>query len=272
MVAYTRLMPDAAVVIIATRWHEEDLVGWLLSEFKTEGWESLSFPALAEAHDALGRAEGEPLWPERYGREALDSIRRQLGSAAFASLYQQRPTPLEGRIFRREWWQHYSSPPEFWRTVMSVDSAFKTGETNDFSAFTIWGETELEDFYLLHASRERLEFPDLKRKVAELAYRWNPDAVLIEDNASGQSLIQELCRDTDLPVIGIRASRDKVSRAIATTPLVEAGKVFLPELADWLLDYREELDAFPGSVHDDYVDSTTQALRYMRDVGLPGVF
>jgi predicted phage terminase large subunit-like protein len=260
-VAFTRLMPDAAIVLIATRWHEDDVVGWLLRDHAADGWESLSLPAIAEANDPLGRVEGEPLWPKRYPLETLTSIRRQLGNAAFASLYQQRPAPIEGRMFRREWWRFYSAlPTSFTQIVMSVDSAFKTGQENDFSAFTIWGNTRSDGVYLLHAWRGRVEFPELKRKVREFAAQWKPNAILVEDKASGQSLIQELKRDTNLPIIVVKVDKDKITRAAAITPLVEAGKVLLPQAAGWLTDYLDELSTFPSAAHDDYVDSTTQAL------------
>jgi predicted phage terminase large subunit-like protein len=272
--AFTRLQPGGAVVVIATRWSEDDLAGWLLREFAAEGWEELRLPAIAEDEDdPLGRAEGAALWPERYPLDALESIRRQIGSAAFGSLYQQRPAPVQGRIFKREWWRHYTAPPphsEITRTVVSVDSAFKAGEDNDYTAITVWAETE-SAFYLFHAWRDRIEFPDLKRKVIEIANAWNAYAVLIEDKASGQSLIQELDRDTALPVVPVKAIGDKVSRAVGVTAIIEAGKVLLPVSAGWRDDFMEEVSTFPGSRHDDYVDSMVHALRYMLDVGLPGI-
>jgi predicted phage terminase large subunit-like protein len=272
--AFTRLQPGGAVVVIATRWSEDDLAGWLLREFAAEGWEELRLPAIAEDDDALGRPEGAALWPERYPLDALESIRRQIGSAAFASLYQQRPAPVQGRIFKREWWRHYTAPPaasEITRTVVSVDSAFKAGEDNDYTAVTVWAETETA-FYLLHAWRDRIEFPDLKRKAIEIANVWNADAVLVEDKASGQSLIQELDRDTALPVVPVKAIGDKVSRAVGVTAIIEAGKVLVPVSAGWLDDFMDEVSTFPGSRHDDYTDSMVHALRYMMDVGVPGIF
>lgn len=272
--AFTRLQPGGAVVVIATRWNEDDLPGWLLREYAAEGWESLSLPAIAETNDPIGRVEGEALWQEQYPIEALQSIRRQVGSAAFASLYQQRPAPIEGRVFRREWWRHYTAAPpgaELSRIVMSVDTAFKVGQENDFTAVTIWGETETA-YYLLHAWRDRVEFPELKRKVIELARAWNPYAVLIEDKGSGQSLLQELDRDTNLPLHPVKVTSDKVSRAIGVTAIIEAGKVLIPTSAGWLDDFFEEVSTFPGSRHDDFVDTLTQALRYLMDTGLPGVY
>lgn len=272
--AYTRLMPGGAVVLTQTRWHEDDLAGWLLREYAAEGWEVLSLPAIAEEHDLTGRAEGEALWPERFSNEALQSIKRQLGSAAFASLYQQRPAPIEGRVFRREWWRRYTAAPapsELLRIVMSVDTAFKAGQENDYTAVTIWGETDTE-YCLLHAWRERVEFPELKRKIIEFARAWSPYAVLIEDKGSGQSLLQELDRDTNLPLHPVKVTSDKMSRAVGVTAIIEAGKVLLPVSAGWLDDFFEEVSTFPGSRHDDYVDTLTQALRYLMDTGLPGVY
>jgi predicted phage terminase large subunit-like protein len=147
--------------------------------------------------------------------------------------------------------------------VISLDCAFKAGSENDYSAATVWG-TASDGYYLLRAWRGRVEFPELKRMIILLSERWNPDTVLIEDRASGQSLIQELTRATRLPVKAIRIDRDKLTRAHAVTPLIEAGKVFLPDQAPWLADYLDELAAFPSAPHDDFVDSTTQALNYLR--------
>jgi len=268
-VAFTRLMPGGAVVIIQTRWHEADLAGWLLSEFASEGWESIALPAIGEENDPLGRVVGAALWPERYSLESLDSIRRQLGSVPFASLYQQRPAPVEGRMFRRAWFQFYALPPtSFTQIVLSIDSAFKKGEEADFSAFTIWGNTRSSGIYLLHAWRGKVEFPDLKKKVIEFAQQWHPHAVLVEDKASGQSLIQELKRDANLPVIAVKVDKDKITRAAAVTPLFEAGKVQFPQSAGWLEEYIDELATFPAAAHDDYVDSTTQALDRLSHGGL----
>ena len=109
-----------------------------------------------------------------------------------------------------------------------------------------------------------MEFPELKRAVIALNDRDKPSVVIVEDKASGQSLIQELQRETKIPVLPVRVDSDKVARAYAATPLIEAGKVFLPENAPWLFDYIEELSAFPNAEHDDQVDSTTQALSYLR--------
>ena len=109
-----------------------------------------------------------------------------------------------------------------------------------------------------------MEFPELKRVLASLAEQWTPNAILVEDKASGQSLIQELKLSTALPLIPVKVDSDKQTRAQAVTPLIEAGKVFLPESAPWVSDFVEEMACFPNGIHDDVVDATTQALNYLR--------
>ena len=265
-VAYTRLMPGGRIVLIQTRWHEDDLAGRLLREQRGgERWELLSMPAIAESDDAF-RKEGEPLWPERFPLSQLEQIRAAIGSRAWASLYQQRPSAATGAVFKRNWWQFYRPPlhGQFNRVVQSWDTAFKKGAENDFSVCTTWAATD-NGYYLFHLWRGRLEFPELKRLMASLAEQWKPHAILIEDKASGQSLIQELKHSTVLPIIPIKVDSDKLARAQAVTPLIEAGKVSLPESAPWLNDFIDEMSSFPNGLHDDTVDSATQALNYLRE-------
>jgi hypothetical protein len=149
-VAYTRLAPGGAVVIIQTRWHEDDLAGWLLREHASENWDVLSLPAIAEQNEKF-RREGEPLWPERFSLETLNRIRDAIGGAAWASLYQQRPAAAEGAIFKRHWWQIYRLPltVAMNRIIQSWDTAYKRGTENDFSVCTTWGAGE-NGLYLLH--------------------------------------------------------------------------------------------------------------------------
>jgi predicted phage terminase large subunit-like protein len=265
-------MPGGAVIIIQTRWHEDDLAGWLLREHASENWDVLSLPAIAE-HDESFRKEGDALWPERVPTEDLIRIREAVGGAAWASLYQQRPAAAEGAIFKREWWRPYRGLPEFSQIVQSWDTAFKKGAETSYSVCTTWGLAE-NGYFLLSVWRDRVEFPELKRTLIALAEQWKPSAILVEDRASGQSLLQELKSATTLPVLAVRADSDKLSRAQAVTPLIEAGKVCVPESALWLRDYMDELAAFPTGNYDDAVDSTTQALNFFRErqVASPFIF
>jgi predicted phage terminase large subunit-like protein len=268
-VAFTRLEPRGSVLAIGTRWHESDLLGTLAADF-TEPWTKLSFPALAEPGDSLGRTEGAPLWPERFSAAELARIRSEVGSRAWAALYQGRPSPVEGAIFNRSWWQRYSArPAEFSRIVLSLDCAFKGGASNDYSAATVWAQNKA-GYFLLDAWHGKLEFPELKRRIVSLAQEWHPHALLIEDAASGQSAIQELRRETVLPVLPVKPKSGKVERANAVTPMIESGRVFLPDSAGWLDDFLDEVSAFPAAAHDDFVDSMTQALAYMRGDAEPG--
>jgi predicted phage terminase large subunit-like protein len=118
-------------------------------------------------------------------------------------------------------------------------------------------------YYLLHARRARMDFRQLKRQVAALAEEWKPSAILVEDKASGQSLIQELKQGTRYAVLPIKVDKDKLARAYSASPLVEAGRVFVPMSAMWLADLLYELSSFPVGIHDDCVDSVTQALNWM---------
>jgi predicted phage terminase large subunit-like protein len=260
-VAFTRLQPGGAAVLTSTRWHEDDLAGHLLRE-DPNGWDPLSLPGIAEVDESFRRA-GDALWPEAYSVADLEKIRAVIGSSAWASLYQQRPSAAEGTIFRRHWWSYFRVLPFFKRTIQSWDTAFKAGADNDFSCCTTWGWAE-NGYYLLSCWRGKVEFPELKKRMGWLADEWKPAQILVEDLASGQSLIQELRYRSSLPIIPIRVDRDKESRARAVTGAIEAGKVFLPESAPWLNDYVDELAAFPNGIHDDAVDSTTQAINYLR--------
>jgi predicted phage terminase large subunit-like protein len=177
------------------------------------------------------------------------------------------------RCFKLADLRRYDSPPQrFDRIVISLDTAFKTTETADYSALVVIGETSqlgvdgsLPGYYLLSLWRGRVEFGQLKHIVMVTAGDYRPTAVVVEDAASGQSLIQELKVETNLPVVSYRPDHDKRARGYAVQPAFEAGRVFLPESrAPWLEDYIGELTAFPAGRHDDFVDATTMALAYLR--------
>jgi predicted phage terminase large subunit-like protein len=263
---YTRLMPGGSIIMTLTRWHEDDLAGRLLRDARDGGdkWEVIKLPALAEAGDLLGREEGEALWPEWYSRETLEQIRRVQSSRVWNSLYQQRPVAEKGNIFKRDWWRWYRELGDDYDVkIHSWDTAFKDGSTNDYSVCMTMG-LKNGNIYLIDRWKGRLEFPDLKRLASAMSYRDKVDAVLVEDRSSGQSLIQELRRESGIGVIPVKVDRDKVSRSNAVTPLIEGGRVFLPEWGTWVEDYLDVMTAFPAGEYDDDVDATTQGLSYLR--------
>lgn len=270
-VARTRLMPGGAIVVIQTRWHEDDLAGWLLREHAHEGWEVLNMPALAEPEDLMGREEGAPLWPEAYPLGELEQIRRSVGPRDWASLYQQRPAAMEGSIFRREHWRYHEPTQDdpkalcaalgIHRVVQAWDTAFKAGQNNDYSVGVTLGVTA-NRYYLLDVWRHRVEFPELRQAVVSQHQKWGSHVVLVENAASGQSLIQELQRNTRIPLQWVKADRDKVSRAHAVTATHAAGLIWLPQDAPWLADFTDEMASFPSAPHDDQVDAFVHALGY----------
>jgi predicted phage terminase large subunit-like protein len=265
------------IVIVMQRLHQDDLVGHVLSQ---GDWEVLSFSAIADRDEVyviespLGRRLferkcGQALQPARESLETLTTIRQTIGEYNFASQYQQNPMPLGGAMVKTDWLRRYdasSCPSTFTCVVESWDSANKAGELNDFSVCTTWGVFD-GHYYLLDVFRKRLNYPDLKRAVVELARQHDADSIVIEDKASGTQLVQELQHEGAM--YGIRPYKpppgsDKILRLHTQTALIESGRVLLPVSAPWLEEYVRELTSFPGSKHDDQVDSTTQALDYLK--------
>ena len=268
---------NGCIIIIMQRLHQDDLVGHVLD---LDDWEVVSFPAIAEDDEAflikslLGsrvyrRTAGDVLHEERETQAMLATTRQNIGEYNFSSQYQQNPIPEGGAIVKSDWLQYYDGEPPSSRypvILQSWDTANKSNELNDYSVCTTWCRNE-ERFYLLDVFRKRLNYPDLKRAVIDLKNKYRSGTILIEDKASGTSLIQDLKGDGVSNVIGYEppSGTDKVMRLYAQTALFENGQVFLPRQAHWLNDYRLELMSFPGTKHDDQVDSTTQALAYLND-------
>lgn len=274
---YTRRAPGAGILLIQTRWHEDDLAGRLLAAAKSgegEQWDVVSYPAVAEK-DEEHRKAGEPLHPERYDAEEMERTRLAVGTRVWSSLYQQRPTVAEGSIFKRENWGRFKWPGDFTmapydvvrmlgvtRVVQALDSAFKVKEQDDYSSLVTFGEVP-DGWLVLDVFKRKLEYPELKRAVIDHAAKWQPTALVIEDKASGQSLIQEFKRETRLPVVAVKADNDKVARANSVTPLHESGRFKLPEGAPWVADFIDSLAAFPNGAHDDDVDAFVHGANYL---------
>ena len=273
---YSRLNDKrhGVIVIIMQRLHEDDLIGHVLAQ---EGWEVLSFPAIAEADEVhrietiwgaqcFRRRQGEALHPDREPLETLDRIRRTIGEYNFAGQYQQSPAPLGGGLVRAEWFKRYGEkdrPERFDRIVQSWDTANKATELSDFSVCTTWG-VKGKDLFLLGLFRRRLEYPALKRAVREQQSLFDAKEVLIEDKASGTQLIQELINDGCHGVTRYQPTCDKIMRLHAQTAMIENGFVHIPETAPWLAEYLHELTVFPKGKHDDQVDSTAQFLDWFK--------
>jgi len=270
----TRLHKGGRVIIILTRWHEDDLAGRLLAkEGRVEDggeWHVLSLPAICEdpVNDPLGREEGQALAPDLgYDEEWAEKKRKQVGSYTWGALYQQSPRPADGNIFKRQWIQFYKKLPDRLDTqIQSWDCSFKDTDGSDYVVGQVWGRKGA-DFYLIDQVRDRMDLPSTIQAVRAMSAK-HPRTYgkLVENKANGPAVVQMLRRQ--IPgLIEVEPEGGKEVRAYAVQPLFEAGNVWLPDpsIAPWVHDYIEELMAFPNGRHDDQVDATTQALIRLRD-------
>lgn len=282
-VGSTRLAPGAPVIIILTRWHEDDIVGRLLAGEDADRWRVINIPALADhdpekgQSDPLGREPGEWLVSAR-GRTTAEweQIKLQAGTRTFTALYQGRPSPDSGNVWHRNWWRRYATPlwsqhptiadayqvREYDELVMSWDMAFKDTKASDYVVGQVWARRGA-DVFLLDQVRRRLSFTDTVTAFQAMVRRWpQAGAKLVEDKANGTAVINTL--KSKIPgIIAITPTESKYARAQAVAPVIEAGNVHLPDGEIALFDTEElvtEAAGFPLTAHDDQVDATSQAL------------
>lgn len=250
----TRLHQPNIVIIILTRWSELDLAGRLLID-EPGNWRVICLPAIAEKNDILGRGLGEPLCPDLIPLEHMLHFRDNRPTT-FESLYQQNPSIAAGNLVRREWFKYYDVlPDDIYRTVFSVDTAFKEKTTNDYSVILDWKQSPSSG-YLYDVERERMTFPRLRDRLISISARELPDLILVEDKASGISLIQDLQNSTMLPIVPVKADISKTARGHQATGQYESGNIYHRRGAIWLPDYEHELLSFPNAAHDDQFDAT----------------
>jgi predicted phage terminase large subunit-like protein len=278
---YSRLSANGSVIIIMTRWHEDDLAGRLLKE-KTLPWIEIKIPAIAEEKDLLDRKVGDALAPEiGKDEEWAEQTKAVTGSRGWASLYQQRPTPAGGDIFKRSWAKYYVPsiemkvrlglgddvkvmPSSFSQQIQSWDCTFKDKSTSDYVAGQVWARDNA-DFYLLDRHHERMGIVETMRAIQSLTARW-PEATakLVEDKANGTAVIEMLQKK--IPgMVAVNPQGGKEVRAQAVAPFWESGNVYVPHplWKAWTDEVLDELEAFPNGAHDDDVDSMSQALVKM---------
>lgn len=267
---YTRVQVGGAIIIVMTRWHEEDICGALLNPTdgsEPEDWTILSLPAICESEDdALGRKIGEALWPEYgYDEAWCERTRRAVGSYTWAGLYQQRPAPLEGGLFKRGLFKFYTKLPDnLNQALQSWDCTFKEADSNDFVAGHVWAKKG-PNYYMLDRIHDRMGISDTMLGVETLAAKWpNARAKCVEEAANGAAVIELLSKK--IPgLIPVSPMGGKVSRAQAILPYLEAGNIYLPSpsIAPWIHDFIEECASFPNAAHDDDVDAMTQAITQL---------
>jgi predicted phage terminase large subunit-like protein len=280
----------SAKVVVMQRCHERDLSGHLLEQ---GGYEHLRLPAEYEGSNVVTsigwsdprKKPGELLWSSRFGEPELNGLKRSLGSYASAGQLQQRPSPPDGGLFKRHWFQYWQPRganlppiPVRWpdgtermviaeeiptveEMIQSWDCAFKGLDTSDFVVGQVWGRLGAR-FLLLYQERDRMDYPATLAAVRKVSRLWPRCAAkLIEDKANGSAVVQML--QYEIPgIIPVNPEGGKIARAAAVSPLIEAGNIYLPhpQLMPWVYDFIDECTMFPNGAHDDQVDSMTQAL------------
>jgi predicted phage terminase large subunit-like protein len=269
--AYTRLEKNGKVIIIMTRWHEDDLAGRLLALAKSDPsadqWTVLMLPAIAEnERDPLDQREpGQPLWPNKYNLERLKAMQASVGTRVWNALFQQRPSSAEGGLFKRVHWQYYDNlPPKFDTIIQSWDLAFKGKDTSDFVAGHVIGKLGA-NYYLLDRLTERLTFTESLKAVRQMSVKWpGARAKLVEDKANGSALVDVLKTEIS-GLILVEPRGGKIARAEAITPFHEAGNLWLPSpaRAPWIHQFVDQHANFPNVKNDDDVDAFSQGVTYL---------
>lgn len=258
----TRLSKNSGQLIMATRWAVDDLIGYIIDKNKdNKRVKILKFPAINE--------QGQALIPELHPLEQLLEQKEMMDNSSWSALYQQEPILIGGNIIKTEWFRTYEILPKFKQIYITADTAMKVKEANDYSVLQCWGRTELNgftDYYLIDMIRGKWESPELLERTQLFYLKYKKigcSCLFIEDKASGTGLIQSLQRKR-IPVQAITPLKDKYMRLSEVLPLIKSGYVYIPEKAEWKLDFLSECEAFQADMshtHDDIIDTMTMALN-----------
>lgn len=274
----SRTSAGAKIIVIMTRWHEDDLAGRIIKEYP-DRTTVINLPCECEEPDVLGRKPKGMNGDERVGDALCPQIGKdndwladfkstytsEEGLRAWNALYQGRPTAMEGNILKRDWWEYYevSDYEEgrlvFDQMIMSVDAAFKDGAKNDRVAIEVWGKKD-NRIYLVDLINEHLNFKATINKIMMMKLRHSRvGAILIEDKANGSAIIQVL-KSEIMGIIAVSPDASKEARVNAVSPYIEAGNVYLPKDKKFTWEFVDQCAKFPNDSHDDMVDSMSQAL------------
>lgn len=271
----SRLLPGGGIVLVNTRWHLMDVSGYLRKLARdnpdADQWRTITIPAILNEKAAamLGLKEGTSYWPEMWSIESLLKSRENNTPQRWASLYMQNPTADGGNVFDGDDFEDWdkADPPRCEEIFITADTAFSTKETADYSAIQVWGTfmlTGIPMILCLGAKKGRWSFNELMEEIKRLHWQHDADRIVVENKASGQSIIQELKRQ-GLPVVSFTPDKDKLSRAYAAQPLVKSGRVWMPKAFGWAKELIIELESFPMGEHDDSVDALVMAVLFLRN-------
>lgn len=305
--AYTRMEADGAMIVIQTRWSEEDLAGRLISSMDSgdeyaEEWDVVSFPALAESdEDPLGRKEGEPLWPERFDLKRYYSIRASVGIYEWFPQFQQRPQAISGGAFKAHWFKWYTKNEisfhneQWWfrdeplKLYQGVDPAIsEKTEADDFVVFTL-GITPTHKIVLLDVFHDHLDFESQPKKIVEKYQEFAPERVGIETNAYQDALRQTVIKKAMMSVKQLNHTGDKFTRIMTTTPYFENGQVYLRQATDdetdayvdvlrlpgvrihrmWKKFWQQAVTYAPKAAHDDILDAMENCFELCKPIIIP---
>jgi predicted phage terminase large subunit-like protein len=277
------------MVTIGQRIHDEDVCGYIIKE--RPDWVHLNLPAYFEKSSRCvtpiwrddRKKEGEVLWPERFSKNILEGLRRDLGSLGFAAQYQQRPIPLGGNQFKKQWFKYYTENSDFYlvedgnivrsipkkncKILITVDLAISTKQSADFTVFSVWATTKEKECILLDCVREHMDNPTQQRQAHVLYQKYHPIYIHIENVAYQLALIQQLLKD-GLPVKEYKPVKDKVARASTASVFYEAGRMYHPKGVVWINPLEDELNLFPMGKNDDFVDTVSMICDSLTSLSL----
>lgn len=281
----TRLVPGGWIALVTTRWHHDDIAGRLLPErWKGESgpilcrdgmvWDVVCLQARCEVDDdPLGRQRGDYLWPEWFDRQHWDQF--ESVPRTWSALYQQIPSPVGGSLILIKWFKRYAECPPLEYRIITVDTAQKTGQANDYTVFQHWGVTRESPkaAVLLDLIRGKWTAPDLREHAIQFwakAKDMNRDMhygrirmMYVEDKVSGTGLIQDLQVDSGVMVEGVPRNRDKLTEWMDAIPYISQGRVWIPVESPWLSDFLLECERLQSDMshpHDDQIDPMADAI------------
>ncbi len=285
---YTRQQPGASIVLISTRWHEDDLTGKLLKEEEKGGekWEHICLPAIATEDEkpyplGMGRKPGEALWPEMWPLDKLNQMKTSgsMSSYMWASLYQQSPIPEGGGLFKTDWVNNFYERTNDWLVMKSthgygyctvkdcwvfttVDMANKVTDLSDNTVIATWMVTPNKDLLLINLYRDRLNYDEVYRCILKVYQDLKPSYIGIENTGVAIQMINEL-RNKGLPIRQLepqgKGKQNRANAPMGSVIRMEMLKVFFDEKAPYLKDIQAELLSFPKGRRDDFVDALSYA-------------